>query len=83
MSLISPTLLIFLFLIFGTGSTVLASKYGVPCLTYLGPCGSKTCDQDCCTSRCIDTFHDKHPSPVCEILPGNPGRLCNCYHDCN
>ncbi|KAG5603576.1 hypothetical protein H5410_025068 [Solanum commersonii] len=81
MSLISQTLLIFLFLIFGSGSIVVASKNATPCLTYLGICGG-SCDKKCCDDKCINSFQGKNPYSICQLIPGNPGRLCNCYHDC-
>ncbi|KAM3269227.1 hypothetical protein P3S67_030109 [Capsicum chacoense] len=74
----SSTTLFMLLLIVASGSMVLASG---PCLTNLGACG-KECDQECCQSRCYGNFQNKHPSPICEILPGSAERLCNCYHDC-
>ncbi|CAN4124606.1 unnamed protein product [Withania somnifera] len=81
----STTLFMLLLLIVASGSMVLARRDAVlagPCLTNLGACGSKTCDQDCCAGKCFSNFNGKHPNPVCELLPGSSERLCNCYHDC-
>ncbi|KAM3359184.1 hypothetical protein P3S68_022117 [Capsicum galapagoense] len=80
----SSTTLFMLLLIVASGSMVLASKGAIldgSCLTNLGICG-KNCDQTCCEKNCFDDFRDRHPSPVCEMLPGSALRLCNCYHDC-
>ncbi|KAM3269225.1 hypothetical protein P3S67_030107 [Capsicum chacoense] len=85
MSIISPTLLIFLFLIFGAGPMVVANKDTIPkrpCLvTALSTCGT-SCDQPCCKQKCIDKFQEKYSDSICQFLSGSKARLCNCYHDC-
>ncbi|KAG5603579.1 hypothetical protein H5410_025071 [Solanum commersonii] len=80
----SSTLFMLLLLVVASGTMVLASKPKEPdtCMTYLGPCGSKDCDANCCRDNCLEQFKHRKPEPVCELIPGDATRLCNCYHWC-
>lgn len=63
----------------------IASNVIVPnrkCLSILGICGSKVCDEHCCENKCLNKFQSQNPKGACELFPGSGLVICNCYHDC-
>ncbi|KAH0756177.1 hypothetical protein KY290_026447 [Solanum tuberosum] len=89
MAKLSSTLCLFLLLVCVLGTNGIrdtASNVIVPndqCLTTLGVCSSKLCDEQCCEKNCFDNFKSQNPSGGCETIPGSALRICNCHHDCD
>ncbi|OIS96698.1 hypothetical protein A4A49_05925 [Nicotiana attenuata] len=95
MAKLSPTLCIFLLLVFAAGSRAIRDRDRdttttnahviIPndqCMTGFGLCSAKLCDDECCEKSCFDNFKEQNPSGICEEIPGAALRFCNCYHDC-
>ncbi|KAG5603581.1 hypothetical protein H5410_025073 [Solanum commersonii] len=88
MAKLSSTLCFFLLVcVLGTnGIRDIASNVIVPndkCLTALGVCSFKLCDEHCCEEKCLNNFKSQNPSGDCEMIHGSGLIVCNCYHDCD
>ncbi|KAM7481285.1 hypothetical protein LguiB_005868 [Lonicera macranthoides] len=52
------------------------------CLSNLGPCSIKYCNEDCCKRKCKSYFNFRHPEGYCDEPIGYRYIMCYCYHDC-